>query len=79
MKQNEKLTDLQRKLELTSANITLVSKKVESIEENQSASASAHVASLAKRVERIEENGASASVISRASKKIPREISVAKP
>ena len=79
-RQNEKLADIQRKLELTSANITSLSIRMDRMEENailgnmQVSSRgleSTSVVSLSRRVDRVEENYAS-----RPSTKVPREISV---
>lgn len=72
VKQNEKLTDIQRKLELTSASITSLARRVDRIEENSRELTSASIASLASRVECIEGSSSSKSI----SMKVPREISV---
>ena len=85
--QNERLADIQRKLELTSASVTSLTNTVDRMESESAASGSiqipselvtASVALLEKRVERIEENSThdATSVTRVARMKVPKELSV---
>ena len=80
--QNERLADIQRKLELTSASVTSLTKRVESATSGSiqipSELVTASVALLEKRVERIEDNSThdATSVTRVARMKVPKELSV---
>ena len=84
--QNERLADIQRKLELTSATVTSLTNRVDRMEAENSTSGSvqipselvsASVASLEKRVERIEENSTrNATTGTSVERKVPKELSV---